>query len=84
MARGGAGRILSLRHEGAKERTASAQLSPHRSHASLHTPQLLDHSKVQSLENLLLRLISPPYDKAYQYFDPNRLPETPLSAPIQS
>ncbi len=58
MAWGGAGRILSLRDEGAKERTASAQLSPPRSHASRPAPRSLDHSKVKGSGNPLLRLIS--------------------------
>ena len=84
MARGGAGRILSLRDEGAKERTASAQLSPPRSRASLHTPRSLDHSKVQSLESYSCALSLPLDGKAYQNFDPNRLPHFLIFTRVQN
>ena len=84
MAWGGAGRILSLRHEGAKERTASAQLSPPRSHASRPAPRSLDHSKVQSLESYSCALFFALSAKAYQNFDPNRLPHFLIFTRVQN
>ena len=69
---------------GAKERTASAQLSPPRSHASRPAPRSLDHSKVQSLESYSCALFFPLSAKAYQYFDPNQLPHFLIFTRVQN
>ena len=85
MAWGGAGRILSLRHEGAKERTAPAQLSPHRSQEYV-PPRSTVFGPLQSQG---IGKSSPaPYlplsAKAYQYFDPNRLPHFLIFTRVQN
>ena len=69
---------------GAKERTASAQLSPPRSHASRPAPRSLDHSKVQSLESYSSALSLPLDGKAYLNFDPNRLPHFLIFTRVQN